>query len=66
MRSAMVALLVVASSFAPVAFAQDGGGHGPPDVIIVLPVPVPAPTTSTPTASPSVTPPQRDFVSTGK
>ena len=47
MRHAIVALLVMTSAAATVALAQDGGGHGPPRVVVTLPslptIPVPTP-----------------------
>jgi hypothetical protein len=46
MKYAGITLLVIASTAATLAFAQDGAGHGPPkssSIIIVprLPVPIP-------------------------
>jgi len=45
MKYVIAALLLITSTFATLALAQDGGGRGPPDVIVS----VPQPTTSTPT-----------------
>jgi hypothetical protein len=51
MKYAIVTLLFMISTVATVAIAQDGGGHGPPRLpIIVMPQPTPAPTTASPTA----------------
>jgi hypothetical protein len=51
MRYAMVTLLVMTSTVANVALAQDGGGRGPPhSPIIIGPQPT-VPTTTSPTGS---------------
>ena len=42
MRYAIVTLLVIASTAATVALAQDGLGHGPPKASIIVTQPTPA------------------------
>ena len=61
MRYAMATLLAMTSTLGTVAIAQDGGGHGPPDIIIILPQPIPVPTPSSPTAPVAkLVPPQHE------
>jgi len=60
MRYAMATVLIVTSTVATAALAQDGGGRGPPDIIIIMPQPLPVPTPSSPTAPVSkLAPPQQ-------
>ncbi len=50
MKYTIVTLLVMTASVTTVAVAQDGSGHGPPKLpIIVMPQPIPVPTTASPT-----------------
>jgi hypothetical protein len=35
MRYAIVAFLIMTPALAPIALAQDGGGHGPPRSVVV-------------------------------
>ena len=46
MRYAIVTLLVMTSTVTTVAVAQDGNGHGPPRLSIIL---IPQPTAPSPT-----------------
>jgi len=52
MKRTMVTFLVLAATTTTLAIAQDGSGHGPPDVspIIVMPT-LPLPTPGAPTGS---------------
>ena len=59
MRYAMVTLLIITSTVATAALAQDGAGQGPPYIIIAMPQ-LPVPTTSGSTVSvPKLVPPQQ-------
>jgi hypothetical protein len=51
-KYAIVTFLAVASTAMTAAIAQDGLGHGPPDMTVVtIPTLLPAPTTAAPTVS---------------
>jgi hypothetical protein len=51
MKSAIITLLVMASTVATVAVAQDGTGHGPPRVPKILVPQTPIPRMPSPTGS---------------
>lgn len=52
MKYALIGLLLIASTGATVAVAQDGGAHGPPSAPATVPTPTILPTVPTPTGSP--------------
>jgi hypothetical protein len=54
----MATLLIATLTGATAALAQDGGGRGPPNIIIIMPQPIPLPTPSSSTA-PKLVPPQQ-------
>ena len=52
MKHAILSLLVITSTVASIAVAQDGSGHGPPhSPIIIGPSPTSVPTTTSPTTT---------------
>ena len=51
MKYAVIALLVLAPGIATVAVAQEGGGHGPPNMPVIVPSPTTLPTQPVPTGS---------------
>jgi hypothetical protein len=59
MKSAIVALLVIASTATSVTVAQDGGGQGPPKTqSVVFVTPLPTPTSITRMPAPTTTQPK--------
>jgi hypothetical protein len=61
MRYAMVTLLFMTSTVATVALAQDGGGRGPPQSIIIVPQPTVPTTASTTVPVPKLLPPKLEL-----
>jgi hypothetical protein len=53
MRYPVITLLLLASTGATVAVAQDGSGHGPPHAPVIVPTPTTLPTQPAPTKSPT-------------
>jgi hypothetical protein len=51
MKYPVITLLLLASSGATVAVAQDGNGHGPPSAPVVVPTPTTLPTMPAPTGT---------------
>lgn len=51
MKYAVIALLFLAPGITTVAVAQEGGGHGPPSMPVIVPSPTTLPTQPVPTGS---------------
>ena len=63
MRYALIASLIMIATTTSDALAQDGAGHGPPKIVIIMPTPVPTPASQT-VPLPKLVPPQQESAST--